>query len=265
MRYDVSVHIEIVLWILHLYNPTEITKSHLVSTLELPVVISMNLNCIICKVDKLISHVIMVELLTRGAHIPVFVEISLKWSINGGQNSVTSQIKFSLVDQKRVIDVFLNDEGPVALCSPANYGFYLLHRFAHVYAGTTISVFPRFNDPRVFWNPIAYLKLLNLSIVWVILGKFFVLFIIFCCSFSLYLLNRDPFLFFHTLDLLFQLLVVLGKLCELGIFYSFPSVESKREYFEWVLPNWVVVLLHINKYTLLVGKLFVLLKLVVKL
>ena len=65
LRYDVSVHIEIVFWILHLYNPTEITKSHLVSTLELPVVISMNLNCIICKVDKRISHVIMVELLTH--------------------------------------------------------------------------------------------------------------------------------------------------------------------------------------------------------
>jgi hypothetical protein len=61
------------------------------------------------------------------------------------------------------------------------------------------------------------------------------------------------------------MLVVLCKLYELGVFNSFSSMKCQRQYFEGILSNWLIVLIHVDEYPLLICELLVLFEFIVEL
>ena len=79
-----------------------------IKTLELAICLPFFLNCIIRQMNKLVLNVLQTVLFAGSPNVPIFVPVSLNDSIYCGDQNVASNIEFSLIVQKRIFHIFLN-------------------------------------------------------------------------------------------------------------------------------------------------------------
>ena len=89
--------------------PLKVTNRLFISRLKLTVVLVILLHGIVSEVNEFVFYIICVILLTGSANVRIFIEIPLHFPVYASQESVTSEIKFSAVDEQGVVDVLLND------------------------------------------------------------------------------------------------------------------------------------------------------------
>lgn len=170
------------------------------------------------------------------------------------------------MDQQGVVYVLLNYCRAISTGSTTDNLFYFLERLANVYSIASVSVFARLNNPRILWYAHLALKVLNLfSQVCVILGIVILVRVLIFTIPRTKLFNSLLLLVLQVLNFLLELVVIICKLYKFWIFQSFFCVKCEWENLKWVLTDRVVVGTHVDKHTLFVCQLFVLLKFVIEL
>jgi hypothetical protein len=96
-------------------KPLEVVDRELVAVLVLAVVISVLLNGVVGKVNKLVGKIRNRELFAACPKVAVSVEVAFKASIYGGHQAIASYVEFASTDQQRLLYVLLNDECSLAL------------------------------------------------------------------------------------------------------------------------------------------------------
>lgn len=134
--------------------PLEIRVAHLVAVLELAEVLSLLLDGIVGQVDELVVQVRKVKLSRARPYVTILVEIALQCLVDASYESEHSKVKLPTVDQKRIVDVFLYDEGfleaDVVDTASRRYELpHILHLVDDIDATATIGVLARLDDPSV--------------------------------------------------------------------------------------------------------------------
>ena len=99
LREYVSLHVEVQVWLLGVYNFCEVLEAHLVRVFILTVVLRFVLDGVIGQMDEGVGHVVKVVFARAGPHVAVLVAVPFQRAVNAGQHSVDSEIEFSFVHQ----------------------------------------------------------------------------------------------------------------------------------------------------------------------
>ena len=108
----INIHIQI--FMIGVEIPLEITVTHLVEVFEFSEIFVLFLDCVVCKMNEFVVKSVQIVFSTAGTYVAVFVEIALELLVDACDKSKNSKIELTFVDEKRVIDVLLNDEGGVS-------------------------------------------------------------------------------------------------------------------------------------------------------
>ena len=248
--------------------------------------------------DEFIINIIHIIFIATSSDVCIFIEVALQMAINRGHYSISSNIKFPIMDQQRIVYVFLYDESPILslwrVMSRLYYLFDVLQRGCNVYAISSVRIFSRLYNPNILFKSIFLLDLFHLLVLlisYVIRMSIFFLRVLSIFIVCLLLSNRSllcdqlnllqssplgPFLsffmiyfslpFIHSfgplniddLDLLFQLIIVVFKYHELFICDSIFNKVGERENFKRIFPYIYIVVSHIYKYPLLICQLLIL-------
>ena len=76
----------------------KILETHLVVVFELPEVISLLLDGIICEVDELVAQVLKIKLPTARSNVTVLIIVALKCLVDDCDQAKNSEIKLPLVN-----------------------------------------------------------------------------------------------------------------------------------------------------------------------
>lgn len=76
--------------------------------------------------DELILQVFQAELLAGSSDVSLLVPVSLYYSVNGGDEDVASDVELSLVVEKGVLEVSLDDESTISYAFLVGQVFYLV-------------------------------------------------------------------------------------------------------------------------------------------
>ena len=164
LRENVSLHVEVQVWLLGVYDFCEVLETHLVRVFKLTVVLRFVLDGVIGQMDESVAHVVEVVFARTRPHVPILVAVPFQRAVNAGQHSIDSEIEFSLVHQKRVVDVLLNYEGAVLSGFSLNNLLYLFHVFDNLDALASVSVFTRLDDPQIYSiNDISFIVFAEIS------------------------------------------------------------------------------------------------------
>lgn len=88
----------------------KIMKAKLISIFILSVFVTIDLNCIIGEMDKLIRRVIQLKLVATCPNISFIIPVPLDDAVEPYQEHIASDIKFALIIQERPVNIFLDDE-----------------------------------------------------------------------------------------------------------------------------------------------------------
>jgi hypothetical protein len=101
--------------------------------------------------NKSISNVLQIEVLATCPKVALIVPITLEVSINSSQQSVAPNVKLPVFVEKRLLEVLLNDVGPLlAIDIGVRYDFLDLREFpADLNATAPISVFTGLDNPNL--------------------------------------------------------------------------------------------------------------------
>ena len=94
----------------------EVTITKLIPILELPEIICKLLNGIICQMDVDVS---IRGLIFFGGHskVTIFIEVSFLDTIDRSEDTKSSDVELSFVNEQRAVNVALDDEGSFLLIS----------------------------------------------------------------------------------------------------------------------------------------------------
>ena len=183
----------------------EISITHLVKVFEFTKVFILFLNCIIRQMNKFVVYSIQIVFPRAGSDIAIFVEIALKFLVYAGHQWEDSEVKFSFVNEQRIIDVLLNDVGCITTIfrfatTYQPFDFVNVPRYTD--ANTSVCVLTRFDNPVVQWTSMFFLYSSNISIL--------VFFKPVQIIFTLTVINRSKLLLIWNFlkDLLFLCLLV---------------------------------------------------------
>ena len=84
------------------------------------------MNGVISEVDIFVFQIFQSKLLARSTQISIFVPIAFDDTIDRCNQNVATNIKFTLVIEKRVLKVFLNDKSSAVFTFLADQGSYFL-------------------------------------------------------------------------------------------------------------------------------------------
>ena len=167
------------------------------------------------------------------------------------------------MNQERIVNILLNYESSICLRSSTDNVLHLSHILYDLDALSAIRILARFDYPSVFRCSVFASDGLNFLlfirfVFTLILRQILLLF--------LFVILFDGFLghLVTSLDLVLQVVVVTDKLAVFWIMDTFGRMECQRQHFKWILTNYFVVLSHINKDSLLICQLLVVLHPVVE-
>ena len=270
LREDVTMEVKVEFGLLGADDLREVLPAELVAVLELAVVVRLLLDSVVCQVDELVCHVIEGVLSAARSNVPILVAVALQASIDARQQAEAAEVELALVDQQRVVNVLLNDEGTVVLLvGPADDGLHFADRLHHSDALAAVRVLTWLDDPSVLRGPVPLPDLLDrVFVVGVYLtGILLILPLLFVSSvplISVELLNSFLGLPLAGTMALLHLVEVVGELSELRVVHAVLCMKRQREHLKGVLAERLVVLPHVHKHALLVRQLLVLFKFIVE-
>ena len=201
----------------------------------------------------------------RRPYVSILVAIPLNLSIDRCQQTIAAEIKFPLVNQQRVINVLLQNVGPLRIARPSpNNLLHFAKRASKLDSNASIGVFTRFYNPSVLRGSVSASYLLNgfLFFFGLLLRAILILHSFLLFSLRLYFI---PILFqsffcglFRSFRRLFKHVERLNKAGIFGILCSFGSVESQWQNLERILIERLVVEAHIDINALFIGQLLIL-------
>ena len=107
----------------------------------LSIVFAFFLHRVIREVDQPVLQILEVKFAGRGTDVAFFVREAFEVAIDGGKHSVGANVKFSLVNQKRILYVLLNDASTILFFSSFGHQpLNILILFCHVDAVSTIGI-----------------------------------------------------------------------------------------------------------------------------
>jgi len=93
----------------------KVAQTQFVSVLELSVVLRLLLNGIIGEMDELVLDVLKGEFLAAGPDVGVFEEVAFEFAVDSLEHSEAPYVELPPVEQKRSLDVLLEDDSPFLL------------------------------------------------------------------------------------------------------------------------------------------------------
>lgn len=96
-------------------KPLEVVNAELVRILELAVVVGIGLHSVVGQVHKAICEVFEVERLGTGAQVHITVHVASEDAVVGGEHGEGANVELSAVNEKRFVDVELDDSSPVVI------------------------------------------------------------------------------------------------------------------------------------------------------
>ena len=258
LRENVTMEVKVEFGLLSADNLREVLPAELITVLELAVVVRLLLYGVVGQVDELVCHVIKGVLTAARPNVPILVAVALQAPIDARQKAEAAEVELALMNQQRVVNVLLNDEGAVVLLVwPANYGLYFADCLYHSNTLAAVRVFTWLDDPGVLWGPVFLPDLFDSVLVICVnlTGIILILRLLFVCSVPLISVELlDSLLglpLAGTMPLL-HLVKVVGELSELRVVYAVLRVKRQRENLKGVLAERLVVLPHVHKHALLI-------------
>lgn len=189
LRHKVPPYIYFQSWILVPEVLLEVLQRHFVAIFELSIVVTVLLYGIIGQMNKLVIQVVDVILLTTSSNVTILIEVTFQMTIDWSQHSITPEVKFSLMYEQRIINVFLNDKSSIFGQWVIRCSLYdlldLIHVGRHIDSIPSISVLSRFDDPYILMHPVLPLDFLYLLIllsitIWCLFFRFLLWFVFNC-------------------------------------------------------------------------------------
>mmetsp|Transcript_16202 Transcript_16202/g.21930 ORF Transcript_16202/g.21930 Transcript_16202/m.21930 type:complete len:233 (-) Transcript_16202:1376-2074(-) len=231
------MEVKIDIWLLRTDHFRKVLKTHFVAILKLAVIVSLLLDRIIRQVYGHISDIIKGVFTTARPDVSILVAVPFQTAIDAGKEAEASEVELTLMDQKRVVDILLNDESAITFFphrSP-NYLLYFSQCFDDSDTDTAISVFTRFHDPGVLRCPILAFDFFDrLLVVAAHLRIILIIFDCFRCSLLanialtiIILLDGSLDGDLRIFDFLLHSVVVVLKLPKIGIVDTVLCMESQ--------------------------------------
>ena len=231
------MEVEVQIRLLRTDDLREILQTEFVAVFELAVVFRLLLNGIIRQVDEHISDVFKGVLATTRANVSILVAVPLQTPVDAGKKAEASEVELALMDQQRVVDIFLNYESTVTILLGWATDDLLdfTDSFDHCDTNTSVRILARLDNPSVLWRPKLSLNLLDgLLIIRVLLTTIVFInadLLAIRCPVSLtfvVLLHCRLDLLLCILVPLFQSIIVIHELVVVGVIDSVLGVERQR-------------------------------------
>ena len=110
-----------------LYIFLQVLVRHLIAILKLPIIIRLFLYSVIGQMNKPIGQVIQGKLLAGGPYVAILIEVTFEVAVDGGKQSIAPNIKLSIADKQRPLNVFLDDMSVLHLGIACNLSLDLSH------------------------------------------------------------------------------------------------------------------------------------------
>ncbi len=189
----------------------EISIGQFITWLEFSIIFVIFLDSIVCQMNESISKVFHIELFASCSNVTILIPISFHTPIDWCDQNVSSDIKFSLLIQKRN-DVLLNDVSSRLSFSTLSIFFNdtvnLLQSLNNNNSIASVCIFTWFYQPSV--SSFRLKSILNL-IIWIVF-----------------------FGFLFLLYFLISFVVFLQKVVELFVSFFF-NMKSHWNVYEWIL------------------------------
>ena len=100
--------------------------------------------------NEFVAKITKIKFSATSPNIPIFIEKTFQCFINWGHQRKNTEIKLSPVNQKRVVNIFLDDVGAILISAAWAYqGSYFRHVLSNINALSPICIFTGFYDPSV--------------------------------------------------------------------------------------------------------------------
>ena len=147
---NVSLHIKVQIRLLRINNLGEILEAHLVCVFEFAVILRFVLDGIVRQMNESVANIIEIVLARARPNVSVLIAVAFQRAVNAGHHAINTEVKFALVNKKRIVNILLNYEGSICLCGPTNNVLDLPHILHHLDALPTIRILTRLDYPCVF-------------------------------------------------------------------------------------------------------------------
>ena len=257
---NISLQIKVEIRLLGVDDLREVLETHFVCIFEFSVIFRLVLDGVVSQMDESITNIVEVVLSGASSNIAILITVPFQRAVNTGHHAVNSEVKFSFVDQKRVVNILLDDEGTILLCGPSDNVLNFSHVLYDLNALSTICILARLDYPSVFRSSVFSSNCLNLFLF----VRFVVALVVNCLFLrllSLFVILFDSFLghLFASLDLVLQVVVVAHKFPIFRVMDSLGGMESQWQNFEWIFSEHFIVLSHVDEDSFLVCKLLIIL------
>jgi len=95
--------------------PLEIINTQLVRIFKFSIVLCFYLYRVICQMNEPVWQIFKVKWLWTRPEVDISIHVSFQDAVNGCEHSVCAHVEFSSIDQKRFVDVKLNDGCSIAI------------------------------------------------------------------------------------------------------------------------------------------------------
>ena len=142
----------------------EVLKTQFVAVLILAVVLRVLLDSVIRQMDELALQILDIKFLAAGSDIRILVEEPHQVRVYGGNHPVASEVKLTIRNQQRIINVLLDNVCLFFLVSAMcclDQVLDLIHLLAHIDSVASVSIFPRLYYPHILMHSVLALYLLD--------------------------------------------------------------------------------------------------------
>ena len=123
--------------------------SKFVSRLVLSIVFRVLLDSVVHKMDELVLEVVHRVFSGSSSQVTISVEISFNNAIDAGDQREASNIKFSSLVKKRIVNVLLDNHTSISSTVGRDLGPYLAEVLFNPDANTSVGILTRLDDPNV--------------------------------------------------------------------------------------------------------------------
>lgn len=130
----------------------------------------MLLNGIICQMNKLIVQIINIEFFTTRSNICIFIEVAFQMPIDRSHGSITSKIELSVINQQRIVNIFLNNVSLLFVLTRMSFLdkiFNLIKIWRHINSISSISILTRLYNPHILWYSVFSLYFFDFFILFI--------------------------------------------------------------------------------------------------
>lgn len=134
--------------------------------LKFSIVVTVLLNCIIGQVNERVFTVLECKLVTTRPDVALFIPEAFYLLFYSHQQHVTSDVKFPLIIQEGLFDIFLQDISPYRFLILSCLAYYAFDRLDGIMDSNTIAsvrIFPWFENPYILGGRILLFNLVEMA------------------------------------------------------------------------------------------------------